>query len=193
MPVLSQDPRFTRVLSAGAHEALRKAHETVRTARAESAAIREAARLEGLAQGRAEAAAVLATASMARDRLLAGAGPELVALALLVARKILAEEPRTPPERAAALAAQVLAEVRERRGVTVRAHPGDVARVRAAIPEEIPVEPDAQVEPGGCALETPAGRIEAGLDAQLEELARALGAAPGYGSGADPVAGEDAP
>ncbi|MFO0580998.1 MAG: FliH/SctL family protein [Anaeromyxobacter sp.] len=190
MPVLAQDPRFTRVLSCSAYEALQRAHESIRTARAGSEAIREAARLEGLAQGRAEAAAVLATAMAARDRLLAGAGPELVALALLVARKLLAEEPRTPPERAAALAAQALAEVRDRRGVTVRAHPGDVARVRAAIHEEIPVEPDAQVEPGGCALETPAGRIEAGLDAQLDELARALGAAPGYRLEADAVEAE---
>lgn len=174
--LLPHDPRASRVLSSAAHEALSRARQAVARAREDAEEVREAARAEGFARGRAEAAAVLAEAAVARDRFLAGAGPELVALALLVARKLLGEEPRTPPELAAALALGALREARERKGVTVRVNAADAGAVRAALPEGIGVEPDPAVAPGGCALETPAGRIEAGLDAQLAELARALGA-----------------
>ncbi len=183
--VLRAVPGVSRVLSASAHAALLRAGERIREAEHEAESIRararedasgveRSARAEGFARGRAEAGAVLLAAAAERDRLLAGAGREVVALALEVARKVLGEEVRASPERVAGLAARALRCARDARSVVVRVSAADAARVREALAEGVEVVADPDVPDGGCALDTPAGRIEASLEAQLEEIARAL-------------------
>ena len=178
-------PRVSPVLKAEEAEALSRARRRISSAESEAArivaeaegraaAVLEEARLSGLARGRAEAAALAAGAAVERDRILAAAGPEVVALALEGARKVLDGEVRTAPEVVAGLARRAVEAARERRSVRLRVSGADLERVRAALPAGLAVEPDPDLGRGACVVVTEAGRIEAGLDAQLAEIARAL-------------------
>jgi flagellar biosynthesis/type III secretory pathway protein FliH len=155
-------------------EADGEARRLVAEAAARAASIRASAREEGHREGRAEAAALLAGAAGERDRLLAGAGPEVVALALDVARKVLGRELRTGREVVAAAAARALGAARERRVVSLRVSPAHLEVARGAVPPGVAVEPDPDLAAGACVVLTEAGRIEAGLEAELDELARVL-------------------
>jgi flagellar biosynthesis/type III secretory pathway protein FliH len=160
-----------RALVAGAEgEARRRLEE----AAAGAAAERQQARAAGRAEGRAEAAAALLEAAAERDRMLAAAGPEVVALALELARKVLGREPRSGQEEVAALATRALSAARAHRGARLRVSPGDLGVARAAVPAGVEVEADPELGPGACAVLTASGRIEAGVEAQLDELARVL-------------------
>jgi len=179
-----------RRIEAATHEALLRALSRIETAdldarallekaRAEAEEERERARLEGGARARGEAAGVLAAAAAERDRILAGAAAEVVALALDVARKVLGRELGEPGASALpSLAGRALAAARERRAVRVRLAPADAAAAGGWLPPGVEVSADPALAPGDCVVETPGGRIEAGVDAQLGELARALGASP---------------
>jgi flagellar biosynthesis/type III secretory pathway protein FliH len=80
------------------------------------------------------------------------------------------------------LAARALARARDRREVTLRVHPDDARAARggeaklAAILARAPlaVREDAAVPRGGAIVETEAGVVDAGVEAQLAELRRAL-------------------
>ena len=185
------DPRGPPILKAAAFEAIERARARAAAAEAEAArlvaeaagqaaALRDQARAVGHAEGRAEAAAALARAGAERDRLLAAAGPEVVALAVAVARKVLGRELRTGPDLVATLAARALGAAREHREVRLRVSPGDLEAARAAVPAGVAVEADADLAAGACVVLTAAGRIEAGLEAQMDEVARVLlaGGAP---------------
>jgi len=176
-----------RRVDAATHEALLRAlsrieradgdaRALVEKAREEADAERERARGEGAARARGEAAGLLASAAAERDRILAGAAGEVVALALEVARKVLGRELGEPGTAALpALAGRALAAARDRRAVRVRLAPAEAAEAGTWLPPGVEVAADPALAPGECVVETPGGRIEAGIDAQLGELARALG------------------
>jgi type III secretion protein L len=137
----------------------------------------EAGRTEGLAR----AAAMLAEAALARDRILREAERDVVALALAVARKVLGRELATAPETVADLAAAALGEARDRREVVLRVSPTDAPEIRArgarlAALTRAPLEirEDPSLERGAAVVDTEAGRIDARVEAQLEAIARAL-------------------
>jgi len=151
-------------------------------AEADADRVRSTAREEGHQEGLARAAAVLVAAAGARDRLLAAAEGEVAALALDIARKVLGRHVSGFPEAVVELASRALAEARERREVTLRVHPGDAAPLRAeagalaAILLRAPLvlREDASVPSGGVVVETEAGRIDARIETQLQQLAGAL-------------------
>jgi flagellar biosynthesis/type III secretory pathway protein FliH len=116
-----------------------------------------------------------------RDRLLGSAEGDLVELAFEIARRVLA----TAVDRAAVteVAARALDAARLREHVAIRAHPEDLAALRAAEPElaarlvrarGVALREDAAVGRGGIIVETEAGRIDARLETQLAGLRRAL-------------------
>jgi flagellar biosynthesis/type III secretory pathway protein FliH len=186
-------PLAPRRIPAAVHEADGRVREMVRAAEErarEIVAEAEAARARVLAEaseaGRREglgrAAAVLALAAAARDRRLADLEGEVAALALEVARKVLGRELAEREGAVADLAARAIAEARDRRHVTLRVNPRDAAAVRAAegrlaailAVAPLAVREDAAVPPGGAIVETEAGRIDARVEVQLAQLARAV-------------------
>jgi flagellar biosynthesis/type III secretory pathway protein FliH len=63
--------------------------------------------------------------------------------------------------------------------VTVRLNPADHQSVTAALAdaptsEQVTLAADARVPRGGCKVESEYGDIDAGVDAQIQEIARAL-------------------
>jgi flagellar biosynthesis/type III secretory pathway protein FliH len=185
-------PAPGRRIGAAVWEADRQVRELVAAAEAEArrivAAADEArgrvaveAAAAGHAEGRARAAAMLAAAALARDRLLADAEREVVALALAVARKVLGRELASDPAAVVELAAAAVAEARDRREVVLRVSPGDAAAIRggegrlaALARAPLRIHEDPSLEPGAAVVDTEAGRIDARVEAQLEALARAV-------------------
>ena len=152
-------------------------------AEAEREALRAEARESGRREGLARAGSVLVAAARERDRILAAAEREVVALAIEVARKVLAREIVTDPAAVVDLAAAALEGARGRRLVTLRVHPTDAAAVRsgserlAALVARAPglsVEEDASLVQGDVVVETEAGRIDARIETQLEALREAM-------------------
>jgi flagellar biosynthesis/type III secretory pathway protein FliH len=82
------------------------------------------------------------------------------------------------------IAAQALAAVKpSSTSLSLRVHPDDLAALAAARPgwlaeigvqAEVTLVGDPEVGRGGCIVETPAGRIDARLETQLDALERAL-------------------
>lgn len=169
-------------------EAEARARELLEGAQEERERIRADAAEQGRAEGLARAGATLVAAAAARDRRLAGAEREVVALALDVARKVLGRELAQDPGAVADLAAQALAVARDRREVTLRVNPADADAIRAAAGRlgallarapGLDVREDPTVERGGAVVETEAGRVDARVEAQLAALARAIEEAGG--------------
>jgi type III secretion protein L len=180
-------------IPAAVHEADRQVRERIAAAEADAGRIHEEAERaagalraeaveEGRREGMARAAAALARAAAERDRRLAAAEREVVAIALAVARRILGRELAERPAAVAELAARALAEARERREVVLRVGPADAPAVRDAegalgallVRARLAVREDAALAPGAVVVETEDGRIDAGLEAQLDRLRRAL-------------------
>ena len=72
-----------------------------------------------------------------------------------------------------------LERVRDAARVTVRLNPIDHQAVTAALADsptgdQISMTADARVPRGGCKVESEYGDIDAGVDAQIQEIARAL-------------------
>ncbi len=186
-------PLPERRIPAAVHDADRTVREMIASARDEARRIREEAEAlrdaarrdaaeEGRREGLASAAAALALAAAERDRLLAGAQRELASLALAVARKVLGRDLADREGAMADLAARALAEARERREVVLRVNPADAPAIHDAEGRlgailsraRLAVREDAAVPRGGVLVDTEAGRLDGGIEAQLEHLGRAL-------------------
>jgi flagellar biosynthesis/type III secretory pathway protein FliH len=174
--VFDADRRVRETVAAAAE----RARAVVAAAEAEREHILAAAREEGRREGEARAAATLLRAASERDRLLRESAPEVARLAVAVARKVLGRE-LADPGAAVGLAELALAEARPRREVVLRVHPADAPVVRdsggrlaRALGRAVEVREDPSVPPGGAVVDTEGGRIDAGIEAQLEVLSRAL-------------------
>jgi type III secretion protein L len=158
-----------------------EARRIVAQAEAARARLQAEAAEAGRREGEARAAAALARAAAERDRLLRDAAHEVAELALAVARKVLGRE-LDRPGAVVELAGHALAEARGRRQVVLRVHPDDAREVRAAASRlaaavaggPLELREDPAVSRGGAIVDTDDGRIDAGIEAQLDVLARAL-------------------
>lgn len=114
-----------------------------------------------------------------RRSLLQQSERQVVQLALAVARRILRREVEVDEELTVALARVALDRLGESGPATIRLHPDDFARAASRGSEawksaHISVVADPSVTRGGCLVESPFGFVDAGIDAQFQELARAL-------------------
>ena len=163
--------------------AAREARALVDSARAEALAIRESAAAQGREQGLASVTELAARAALLRDRVLAQAEPELVALAFEVARRVLDAVAQRDRAVVVEVAGRALEAVRQRRELTVRVHPDDASALReqearlcgrlAGAPCIAVVE-DASVGRGGALVETEVGTVDARLATQVDALRRAM-------------------
>lgn len=135
---------------------------------------RDEARREGRADGQAQALAEAAPRlAQAAERAAAegeGLRHALVELALAIVARVLGEAAR--PELVAAIAAKAAEALPRDTPARLRVHPAQLAAVGAqlaAVPGLV-VEGDGSLEALDCVFETPAGRLLAGLPAQLDRL-----------------------
>ncbi len=158
----------------------------------EAARIREHARLEGYAEGRAtghrDGLAEAGSAALALGEALQGVQDlrgevaeaierDAVELSLALAAKIIAGTLEVQPERVLDVVRGALRRVNDRRRITVLVDPGDLEVVSAAIGEltaqaggiEVcEVQSDRRVGRGGAIVRTLEGEIDAGVETQLQ-------------------------
>jgi flagellar assembly protein FliH len=182
--------RIGRGVLDARHAALRieedaraEAARLVEAARVEADAIARAAAARGREAGLAEVTELRARAAAERDRWLAAAHDEVLAIALEVARRIVGAAAERDPEVAVRSAARALDAAQSRGTLVVRVSPRDHAAVLAAEPllssrRGVAVVADAAVPAGGAIVDSDHGRIVASLEAQVAALGRALTRAP---------------
>ena len=160
----------------------------------EAARIREEAREQGYAEGRAAARREfednldqsagalrrsIAEIENAHERFLALLEPQIVDLAYRIARRVLGREARTDRELVVEMARRALTLMTDRARVTIRMHPDDLQAIRnsrAALIESfdgiehIDLIPDPKVAVGGCLVESETLVVDAGMNAQLNRI-----------------------
>src|SRR3954466_10282863 len=168
-------------------------------ARAEAEQIRQAARREGYAAGRADAVAslepALAALTQAIGDVRAAQGEQAVELerravelGLGLARKVVAGALSVQPEMVVEVVTGVLRGIVERERVTVLVNPADLDIVREAMDgirdslggmDHCVVEAERRVGRGGCLVHTPMGEIDATVETKLERAGEVVAAALG--------------
>ena len=188
-------------------QARAEAAEMLEDAQIQAETLREAAWQEGHHQGRIEARAALETElraawearvgalraeiegmvtqiGIAREALWARQEPEMVALALDIARQVVKTEVTQNPEVVRALIANAVRRITDKDNVRVRVSVSDAPRVKEMRQDlmelmdglrHLEIVDDRRVGEGGCVIETNAGTIDAKIETQLSEVARALG------------------
>ena len=151
---------FTKGFATGEHAGLQAAHE------------RTEAMLQRLTNTIEELLTLRATMIRQTER-------QMVELALAVARRIIHREVSLDRDLLVAMARVALDRLGESAKVTVRLHPDDyelvgAARVMKTMGRGVMVLADATVERGGCLVESDVGSLDAGVDSQIHEIARAL-------------------
>jgi flagellar biosynthesis/type III secretory pathway protein FliH len=162
--------------------------ETLAQARADADRLRESARAEGYAAGRAEAMAALEPALAALGEAVAGVHAQhleasgrlersAVELGLSIAGKALAGALAVEPERVLEAVRGALRGLVERQRITVLVNPEDLALVGAAMDDiraslggidHCVVEAERRVARGGCVVRTQDGDVDAGVDTKLQ-------------------------
>jgi flagellar assembly protein FliH len=104
---------------------------------------------------------------------------QMVQLALAVARRVVHREVSLDQDLLVAMARVALERLGESAHVTVRFHPEEFEAISAARAGDwsgaaVTVVADPRVGRGGCRVESEFGTMDAGVDAQIQELARAL-------------------
>jgi flagellar assembly protein FliH len=159
-------------LAALEREAFAKGYEQGERAGAEAAGKRGEAMLRRLSETLTELTSL--RASMIRQT-----ENQIVELALAVARRVVHREVSLDRNLMIAIVRVALDRLGESAHVTVRLHPEEfeatgAARVAEFAGSDITFVPDARVGRGGCRIESEMGMLDAGVDAQIQEIARAL-------------------
>lgn len=120
-----------------------------------------------------------AIADVARTRadMLQRARPQLVGLALEIARLVLRREVARSPAVVAEMAGAAIERLSAATDLRVLVHPLDLEALESVTEHArrpVGLVPDASVARGGCRVESSFGEIDAGLDAQLAEISRVL-------------------
>lgn len=182
-PVLSASEEAARLRAEAAAVLARATAEAAELrARAERAG-HEAGFAAGREEGLAQVTALIAGAQAQARRIADEARGSAVVLGRRIAEKVIGRAVTVEPELMAQMAASALAASRARGGtIVVRVHPDDLAaveahrpRLAAALPAaDLRLVTDPAVSPHGCIVDTPAGRLDARLETQLDALERAL-------------------
>jgi flagellar assembly protein FliH len=103
---------------------------------------------------------------------------QMVQLALTLARRVVQREISLDPELIAAMAHVAIKKLGVSNPSTIRLHPDDYTVVARDgdrwSGSNVSVVPDASIARGGCMVESDFGNIDASLDRQFDEMARAL-------------------
>jgi flagellar assembly protein FliH len=104
---------------------------------------------------------------------------QMVELAVAVARRVVHREVSLDPDLLIAMARVALDRLGDAAKITVRLNPDDfhvtgAARVTQLTASNVTVVADGRVPRGGCRVESDMGILDAGIDAQIHEIAQAL-------------------
>jgi flagellar assembly protein FliH len=158
-------------LAALEREAFAKGYEQGERSGAAVAAQRGEAMLQRLTQ-------TLEELTTLRTDMIRSTERQLVQLSLAVARRIVHREVSLDADLLIAMARVALDRLGETAQVTVRLHPEEYDATGAGrtpvLGSHVTVVADASVGRGGCRVESDFGTMDAGIDAQMQELARAL-------------------
>jgi flagellar assembly protein FliH len=113
---------------------------------------------------------------------------QMVQLALAIARRVVHREVSLDTDLLLAMMRVALDRLSDAARVTIRLNPIDHQQVSAALAggvsnAQVTLVPDSRIARGGCRVESEYGEIDAGVDAQIQEIARAL-----LGDGSDATA-----
>jgi flagellar assembly protein FliH len=159
-------------LAALERDAFLKGYAQGEHAGAEAAGQRGEAMLHRLTQTLDELTTVRTDMIRATER-------QMVQLALAITRRILQREVSLDPDLLLAMARVALERLGESAHVTVRLHPEDyaaagAARVSQLTSSNVTLVSDSRLSRGACRVESEMGLLDAGIDAQLQEVGRAL-------------------
>jgi flagellar assembly protein FliH len=123
--------------------------------------------------------ATLAELTTLRTEMIRQTERQMVELALAIARRIVMREVTIDHDLLIAMARVALERLGECTRITVRLHPDEyeatnAGRVAEIIGSNVMVLADPRVGKGGCRVESDLGALDAGIDAQIQELGRAL-------------------
>jgi flagellar assembly protein FliH len=104
---------------------------------------------------------------------------QMVQLAMAIARRVIHREVTLDADLLIAMARVAMERLGETAQVKVRLHPEDyeaagAARVAQLAGSNVMILSDAHLSRGGCRIESDMGILDAGVNAQLQEIARAL-------------------
>ena len=104
---------------------------------------------------------------------------QMVQLAMAIARRVIQREVTLDADLLIAMARVAMERLGETAQVKVRLHPDDyeaagAARVAQLAGSNVMILADAHLSRGGCRIESDMGILDAGVHAQLQEIARAL-------------------
>ncbi|MHB0877387.1 MAG: FliH/SctL family protein [Anaerolineae bacterium] len=178
-------------------EATARAQAILEEAEQQAAAVQVQTQQQGLAQGRAEGlrqgtakaqadnaevagrlAALAGAAEQEVERVFAQAEPQLVDLALAIARRIVGAELAANPVLVAEVVAKAIDEARGAGHHTIHLHPDDVRLIGTFLPQaaidaggrEWELVPDGNLSRGDCYIETALGSVDARLETQFREF-----------------------
>lgn len=175
------EPESRPSLAELERDAFAKGFQQGERAGAEAAAKRSEATLRRMAQTIEELASL-------RSELVHKTERQVVELAFAIARRVLRRELDVDRELLITMARVALERLGENTTATIRMNPDDYttlgARAQLGDASVVRIVPDPVVIPGGCLVQTDFGLVDAGIDAQLSEMASALGmtAAPRIGA-----------
>jgi flagellar biosynthesis/type III secretory pathway protein FliH len=182
-------------------EARAAAGELAAGAEAEVAAAFAAAREDGFAEGRRAgyeegirlaqeelrgqldlAHGIAAQAKVDREQLIADGEPEIIRLALEIARKVVAREVENDPDILKGLLTRAMLKAAGNDRIRLRLNPVAIERLGTYLSDTaarfadrgVDVVPDRTVEIAGCVVETRAGTIDATAGTQLAKIGRAM-------------------
>ena len=142
---------------------------------------------EAVAQAAAALGASAEAMRGAREQFLASLEPQVVELALEIARRILQREARTDRDLVTTTVRKALRHLADREQMLIRVNPADLEGLRAQKVRliedfedvrEIIVEADEALSPGGCIVESRLMQVDARIEAQLDTILEVLHQAP---------------
>lgn len=118
-----------------------------------------------------------------REKVLRESEDELVKLIMMVARKVILREVAQNRRVLSDVVQAAITDISGRDEITIRLNPDDYALVTTSrdeylrkelITDRMQLKPDSSVLPGSCQIDTEMGTIDAGIDAQLDEIFRRM-------------------
>jgi flagellar assembly protein FliH len=103
------------------------------------------------------------------------AEPQLVDLALALARKVLQEESEQSRELIKRVLKAALEQVKNQTIIAIHLNPADLQEIQPQFSDgRVELMPDANIQPGGCRIETDMGELDATLETQWEAVRKAI-------------------
>jgi flagellar assembly protein FliH len=113
-----------------------------------------------------------------REKVMRDSEGDILALAVMIARKIIMQEVRSDPQILGRIVSATVSCCSDQDKITIRLNPDDFQKLSAdrqrflgeSDDGRIALAADESIESGGCLVETPTGMVDARINAQLEEV-----------------------